>query len=224
METLVYPSESNGNPVTKCNLCHVVFKSNNASSIKRHYKQTHAYKFKVIRKRKAAAIASTDGVLIKKRRGMCVRCEQYTCAEDIIKICMKIHVDTNLGYETWNHDFRAFFIPCEKKFGLSLEPRVMRDHIAIASNRITKLIEERLANRLFSLQLDIGSRDNRSFIRVAVQYMIDFDVKLFHLGIIKMKRKEKDTPIDICQEIQSLLNSFGLKMSQIYSVSTDNGE
>lgn len=48
------------------------------------------------------------------------------------------------------------------------------------------------------------------------------EIKISHLGIIAMD--ERNTAPNLHQKIKSLLLEYGLDMSQIYSVTTDNGE
>lgn len=125
--------------------------------------------------------------------------------EDYINVCV-LHASANaLPFRYWDCiTTRAIHDPFNSHFNVSVNSKTMRDHFATMSEKIKDHIRLELRGRLFS-----------------VQCMTNFNVKVIHMGMIVMHQRNKSEYIQ--QRIEEILSEFGLKVEQIYTITTDNG-
>lgn len=218
LQNLVYRVESDLQNPIKCILCQFGFKDLTMTPIKQHYKQSHGYQFRTGRKRKCPEPTDSEADSPQMQPSCTSTATPFPSADHFITNCVKQHVQLNMSYNQWDLEcVRISNAPLEEMFNVSVNGQKMREHVEEASVRISMLIRERFANRPVSLKFDIGSRNNRPFLSVAVQYLIDFEVKVTHLGIFDMNKKPKS----IQKHIRNMMSSFGI--NQIYGVTTDHG-
>lgn len=227
----VYESASlvravSGDPKVKvrCLVCHVGLKEEVVNTIKRHYTVQHNYQFKQMRKRDATTISrATEPSNTPKKPRLANAAGIFRDKDDLHRHCVK-HLSQNaLAYAYWDSPTtRRVYSVFEEAFKTSLRGRKMRDHVLEQSQRITRLIEEKLAGRMFSIKYDIGSRFMRSFLGISAQYMDNFEVKIVHIAmVVNPDRNYSETILNI---IKLHLKNTGLNLEQVYSATTDNGK
>lgn len=100
-------------------------------------------------------------------------------------------------------------------------PEVKRLLINIAEN-MRKKIGVEVANRHISLMVDIVSKHGRSFLGASIQYIIDGILIIRSIGMIDLK--ESHTGIYLAELIIKRLNVLGINLTQVISITTDNGK
>lgn len=98
---------------------------------------------------------------------------------------------------------------------------VIKAHLEKTAQRIRQLIQLECKGQVVALMADIGSKNNRSFLSLNAQFIIHGKLVLRSLGIIELKLSH--TAEYIIEIVVKYLDKFGIKLSQIISMTTDFG-
>jgi hypothetical protein len=97
----------------------------------------------------------------------------------------------------------------------------IKAYIAQLALKIENKITIETNAQFISLMVDIARKNNRSFLGISAQYMINGVVKVRALGMKQLKSAQ--TAQHIKNVITSCLIRFDIKIDQVVSITTDNG-
>lgn len=187
-------------------LCAVCNKpvSSRRDNVIRHHRKLHLQQLK--------ALAQAT-ILIKSR---------ILTREAYLENLMEISTVNNLPFTFWGQ-------PCVKlnqqgyceAFNVTCSARAIHGYMTEFSDKIRKSMEQEMKNRLISLKFDIATRKLRSVLGISVQFISQWKTQIRYLGMVEVA--ESTSAIHLRQLIDQRLEQFGLDLTNIYSVTTDNG-
>ena len=111
--------------------------------------------------------------------------------------------------------------PVLSKVGVSLNRKPLRElTLKMAKERITKM-KEMVKGHLLSLKVDLCTRKGRHFIGINIQTVLNGKLEVFTLCVKEMF--VQSTSAEIKSMIINSLLAISVEVTQIYSVTTDNG-
>lgn len=111
--------------------------------------------------------------------------------------------------------------PYEKHFDMVVNNDTMRGYNVNMENIIKDCICAELGGQIVNIVFDIGSKHGRSFLGVSVQFMVGIDIKIIHLGMVVLTKR--NTSKDIESRIYDIQADFDVAVDQVHSLNTDNG-
>lgn len=105
--------------------------------------------------------------------------------------------------------------------GQSKCPPAILEYIDTLSMDILQEIKTRVAGRLISLMVDIGSRNGRDILGIAIQYVTNGRAYIHSIGMVLLSKAQTSENIRI--QISACLEMFGIQPNQVVSITTDNG-
>jgi hypothetical protein len=110
---------------------------------------------------------------------------------------LKLHIPAEFNVETLKSDIQAAFL------------------------YIKMQISHEVKDSLVSLMVDIRSKRGKAILGMQIQYVVDDQIKIRTIGMIRMLRPH--TGAYIAELIESKLKDYNISLDQIYSLTTDNG-
>lgn len=98
----------------------------------------------------------------------------------------------------------------------------VKDYIGKNAKQIKEIIESEIRGKLICLMIDIASRYNRSVLGVNIAYVVDGNVIVRTIGMHVLHCTQ--TAFNIVNVIKKNLSDFGIPLSSIISVTSDNGK
>ncbi|XP_062703027.1 uncharacterized protein LOC115256375 [Aedes albopictus] len=89
------------------------------------------------------------------------------------------------------------------------------------ANRVRAALGKEMKNILLSLKVDSASRFHRHILGINVQYVLDGKIVIRTLGMVEIK--ERQTAAFLKEKILDVIQSYGMSIEQIFSVTVDNG-
>lgn len=109
-----------------------------------------------------------------------------------------------------------------KGIDLVINRKKIKTRIAERAQKIKKKIVSQLRNKMICLMIDIASRYNRSILGVNAAYFDDGKIKICTIGMHAIRCSQ--TATNITNIIKKNLSDFSIQLSQIVSITTDNGK
>lgn len=97
----------------------------------------------------------------------------------------------------------------------------IRDMIEPTAESVKKAIIKEVKNKFLSLKVDAATRLSRSFLGINIQFIKDDKIVLRTLAVRELK--EAHTGAYLKSVIIDVLNSFEIKLKQIFTITSDNG-
>ncbi|XP_065314956.1 uncharacterized protein LOC135923893 [Gordionus sp. m RMFG-2023] len=104
---------------------------------------------------------------------------------------------------------------------MTLNKHIVNDKIKYAASEIRCLIMQQVKNKLISLKIDTATRFQKSVLGVNAQFIIDDKIEIRTLGMLEIVKAH--TASNLKEEIENLLKKYNICLSQIYSITVDNG-
>lgn len=98
----------------------------------------------------------------------------------------------------------------------------VKEVLQSVAEKVRQKIAKEMKNRPISLMLDIVSKRGRSILGASIQYIVDDKVIIRSIGMIDLK--ESHTGIYLAELIMKRLKELGINLTQIISITTDNGK
>ncbi|XP_065084689.1 uncharacterized protein LOC135706932 [Ochlerotatus camptorhynchus] len=117
--------------------------------------------------------------------------------------------------------FKQLLDPLASAVGVTMNPTNMKATVKEIAGRIREAIAAETKGRLISLKIDSASRHNRHVLGINAQYSINDSVVIRTLGMLEIK--ERQTARFLKSKILEVVNSYGVGINQIFSVTCDNG-
>lgn len=196
--------------------CNSVLLSKKGSNLVAHFENKHALIFKQ-KFDEAAAKSETSSKELETRRLIYIQnLTKIVTVDGRPFLCLQDSGVEGLGA-------RELEYLKDRGYGEGLTgnppPAVMKEMHDVSSE-IIKTIKLEVQNTLVSLMVDIGSRNKRSILGLAIQYMRNGRVIIRWIGMILLT--ESHTAENIKVEILACLQKFGIKASQLISITSDN--
>jgi bifunctional polynucleotide phosphatase/kinase len=119
--------------------------------------------------------------------------------------------------------FRKILDPILKGFGgtFTISPENIRDKVEGKAKEIRVKIKKDVKNRFVSVKMDCATRLDRALLGINLQFNKKGKIQLYTLAIIEMKQSH--TAVNFKQNLLDVFGVFGIKLWQVYSLTTDNG-
>lgn len=108
-----------------------------------------------------------------------------------------------------------------KGIELQINKRTIKEHISKRADELKKIIKRETNRRMVSVMIDIASRYNRSVLGVTIAYICGGKIQVHTIGMRVLKASH--TGVYISDVLKEILSTYGIKLSQVISITTDNG-
>ena len=104
---------------------------------------------------------------------------------------------------------------------LSISPQEVRNAVKMKANLFRENLNKQLNGKLLSLKIDAATCMDRSFLGINIQYVDGTEVVLNTLAVKEVYNRH--TAENIKEILKNVLQTYGISINQIYSITTDNG-
>lgn len=203
------------NGLAKCLVCEKFIKSH-MGNIKRHYESIHKKNFNSEDREVGNILSSSK---IRKLQMVSLKMNKPTFLRAIGKSVTEMHMPFSI-YD--NDVFQDLLQPWTDAYGVKFNSKSIGVHVNNIASSIRSEIINVVNKRYICLKLDIASRMGRSVMGVNVQLINNnFEIVVYTIGMVELS--ERHFAVYLKQELLAILDRFGIKMSQVYSITTDNG-
>lgn len=111
----------------------------------------------------------------------------------------------------------------EAGYGIGLNPpkcRAVKSHIKYLTSEIIAQIKTEVNGKFISLMVDTAKKFHRSILGINIQFMLGSNIAIRSIGMIHLTTSH--TSRHIASVIYERLEFFGIKISQLISITTDN--
>lgn len=98
---------------------------------------------------------------------------------------------------------------------------VVKAEIRVMANRIRELIEREVKDKCISIMADIGTKNNKSFLGIDIQSVINGVVVCRSIGMVHLQKRH--TSDYLLEVLNDCLKKYAINVSQFVSMTTDNG-
>lgn len=109
----------------------------------------------------------------------------------------------------------------KKGIKLKINRRNILTHIAKKASAMKKYIKSEVKKKFLCLMIDIATRYNKSILGVNIAYMEDSNTIIRTIGMHRLKKSH--TAENIRDVIRNNLLDYDISLSQIFSITSDNG-
>lgn len=117
--------------------------------------------------------------------------------------------------------FRRILEPLTDALNISISSRTMPNEITELASQMRNLISSKIKDKMICLKMDIASRHNRSILGINCQIVDSGKLTIFSMGMVTLEKRH--TAVNIKNEVMLVLNSFGVELWQLYTITVDNG-
>lgn len=193
-----------------CNLCNELCNGLNKWNLASHLSHCHPKEY--------AEINSERGSLALQRLKLLHNCTEIVTVNGRAFSCLH---DSGFQGAIRNilDELRAAKIP------LNLSDNnltVIKDQIIKSSTKIREKIQSEVRGRPLSLLVDIVTKHKRSILGVSIQYNFNGNLRVRSIGFIELW--DRHTGKYLAEVIINRLDKFGIKLKQIFTITTDNGK
>lgn len=195
----------------KCNICATALNGSCGSNLVAHFKSRHkdVYNTKI-------NISPEDTIAVQRLKLL------YSCVELVAINSQPFSLLTCSGFKNViQHKLQALQLAGH---GLNLnDPHVyeIKQKVMEVAKNIKQQVKLELKGRLLSVMVDGASRNGRSIFGINVQYKIAGELKVVTLAMRELKNAH--TADYLANVFQEVLAEYGIDLSQILTITTDNG-
>lgn len=139
-----------------------------------------------------------------------------------LKDCVRLTVRTLISLTYWNdplvHKREGFL---QSGFKVALSDKLIRNAIIRECSELMELFSQLLRRTLFSIKIDLATRNKSNILGVSAQFILGQKVTVFHIGLIAMA--EKCTPSAIIEKVEQLLATLSIPKANVHTITMDNG-
>ena len=110
--------------------------------------------------------------------------------------------------------------PILDKLDIYLNRACMHNRVLLQANQLRQVIAAEVEGKYICLKVDIASRNERGFLGINIQYILEGCLRLRTLAVKEMFERHTGKEIKRC--ILDVLESFRINIFQVYSITTDN--
>lgn len=219
-------------PQSQCKTCGFVFTSRKRSPIQTHYQRQHNYNFisgnRPPKKKPhlfssrvsfAAQPVSQAGDQEPSRNNTCAP----ESAQQYLTECVKHHENNSLNFAYWDSSFtQKLHSGLQGDLGVKITAERMEKHIQAKELFAQENINKLLADKVFSLRLDIKLTAEWSYLTVVAELVHDFNVKRCLLGVLAFDNHKPLANGIVKRKFEQIIVDHYLDMDQIYCMSLGN--
>lgn len=126
-------------------------------------------------------------------------------------------------YPAFKRILQPYLTALERQgINLAINIKNMKDLIDERSDAVRQVIKKEVQNRLVCLMIDIATRYNRSLLGVSIAFRVDGQTNIRTIGmhILRISHTGKN----ISDIVKQNLSEFDISLSQVLSVTSDNGK
>lgn len=97
----------------------------------------------------------------------------------------------------------------------------LKQHLAECTEKVKSEIRKEINESIIHVKLDLARRQRKSILGVNIQFMKDDQIKVRTLSMVRTRGSH--TGEYICSLLMQILDDFGIKFSQVHTITTDNG-
>lgn len=205
--------EENGVPTNsyKCNLCSTLLNGNCKSNLLNHFKKRHAdiYNSKI-------NIQPEESIAVQRLKLL------YSCVELVAINSQPFSILTCSGFvSAIKHKLQEFQLAgCALNLTDHHVYEIKEKVLDIASN-IKQQIKMEMKEKIISVMVDGATRNGRSIFGINAQYKINGCLKVVTLSMCELKQAH--TADYLSNMLQQVLSEYEVDLSQVISITTDNG-
>lgn len=117
--------------------------------------------------------------------------------------------------------FSKVISPILKAFNLTINRHNIADFIHQKYEEMKQNLIQLVENRLLCLKIDCASRNERSFLGINLQFVLDGKITVYTLSALELFSRHTGTNLKTA--IIEELKKYNISSSQIYSVTSDSG-
>lgn len=214
--------DDNGKQVYSCRIdgCHKTY-TQKSSSI-RHLQKHHKEVYQAIQCGKLEANEKKTNSPISFEIRVKVNPEDImdACAELITVHGLPLSV---VEYPAFKRVLNPYVIALKMKgVHLSINKNSMKERIKNRTNEVKKIIRSETKNKMVSLMVDIATRYNRSVLGISISYMYGGQICIRTISLHVLKAAH--TGSYVSNLLREILSDYNICLSQIVSITTDNGK
>ncbi|XP_017024406.1 uncharacterized protein [Drosophila kikkawai] len=203
---------------SKCNICGIKLAGHHSTNLKRHLSKKHQETYE--------SLSEDIGEPKKacKRRKIVIE----TTEDEVISAVVNIASDGGNPLSLFdNEGFRMLFNPIFDALEMpQITSQNIMDHVSGKELDIKQGIRASVERKLVSLKLDVATGLERSVLVINLQFISSTltgnDIVVKTLGVIQLS--EDLTELCLKNKIVETMESYGIQMDQIFSITTDNGK
>ncbi|XP_062549894.1 uncharacterized protein LOC134214559 [Armigeres subalbatus] len=136
--------------------------------------------------------------------------------------CMKLVTIHHLPLTCFEWEGLKLIIdPISEALNVKINRKNIKLHLEATANRIKQVLIKEMRGKLISVKLDSASRHHRHILGINVQYELHGAVVIRTLAMMEVKQSQ--TAKFLKDKILEVLDTYGVTIHQIFSVTTDNG-
>lgn len=140
----------------------------------------------------------------------------------IKKACVSMCTKRGIPFSIFDiPEMKYFLDPYFEKYNVTVNAHNIVDFISEAAIKIKDIIKSELKNRIICIKVDAASRGDRKVLGVNCQFVRDGELIIRNLAVMDII--EKQTSINLKKNIQLILKDYDIALTQIGSITTDNG-
>lgn len=226
-----------------CKLCKQILSGRHSTNLEKHYKRFHQEIFDkiVLAKKSESGSKSSKRNLesgreespppLKKKmqpkisdvfQSKAVTIRMST--DDLRLACLEMVTVNGRPFKMLEDSgFKKIIDPIQEslKSKTRINAQNIRDDILVSASELKLKITNQLSKKMISLKVDAATRMNRSFLGINVQFMEENQIVLRTLSVHELHQSH--TGAYLKDVIINCLESFGVKNTQIYTITCDNG-
>lgn len=221
VQKIVIYSSAKERWICTVNDCAIQFRSAQISVHKRHVIQKHPIIWNSIRKETETEVSGDKNN--GKDTMICVKISR----EIVIDACIEMVTKNGMPFSTMEATGFTRILHPILNGGPTKNSRKMINRKNIVEHLDKKVIcfvenvKKEVNGRLISLMMDMASRHNRSVLGISAQYMVNNKPVVRTLAMDRVN--DRHTAKNLFDHVLSVLRKFDISVSQIFSITTDNG-
>lgn len=117
--------------------------------------------------------------------------------------------------------FQKLLQPWSSAYGAKFNSKSIGIHLNKISNAVRDEITLAVSKKFICLKLDIASRMERSIMGVNIQFIQDFQIVVYTIGMVELFQRH--SAFYLKEIVLDILQKYKFDLSQVYSITTDNG-
>ncbi|XP_065371397.1 putative leucine-rich repeat-containing protein DDB_G0290503 [Calliphora vicina] len=146
-----------------------------------------------------------------------------SCHQDeLLKCVVEIKAELNIPLRNFQegNTFQVALESSKQNVKLQYSSQTIGEHMDKMDRQLRQKITEIVANRLIYLKLDIASNKESNLMLINIQFIKDFEIKVFTLRALELQNDHLATYLK--EKVLETLESYKIDISRVYSITKDN--
>lgn len=213
-----YDADTN---ISTCLECGRIMSGLVTANIRRHYAKLHSKYLDRIDNSIEPSTSATQKRILRQRdnNNIAIKMDR----SEFIMYCVGLVTVKDVPFTIFDDEqfFKKLMLPFEEKFNINVNSKNIVGNVNEVSNKIVQIISTSVHNKMICLKLDVASRMDKSILSINVQYIKDFEICVNTIGVIQLKKNHTEQFLK--DEIFNCIKKFNIDVTQVYSITSDNG-